>query len=57
MAMYTKMSRVGIWAIEHDIVWSQELTSRHDLEADTEDIAAIYGVRVWVVDLEGCDGC
>lgn len=57
MAMYTKMSRVGVWAIEHDIVWSQKLASRHDLEADTEDIAAIYGVRVGVVDLESCDGC
>lgn len=57
MAMYTKVSRVGVWAIEHDIVWSQKLACRHDFEADAEDIAAIYGVRVWVVDLECCYGC
>ncbi len=54
MTMDAQMGRrLGIRPVEHDVVWAQELALRHDFEADTEDVAAVYSVRVWVVDLEG----
>lgn len=44
---------VGVGPVEHDVVGAQEVALGHDLEADAEDVPAIDGVGVWVVDFKG----
>lgn len=56
MAVDTEAAAVRVRSVQHDIVGSDELGPGHDLEAKSEDVPAIHGVRIRVVDLEGGDG-
>lgn len=46
----------GVGTVEHDVVGPEKATLGQDLEAQSEDVAAVHGVGVWIVDLEGGDG-
>lgn len=56
MSVHSKICRIEIWSVEKYVVRFQKLPSGHDLEAQTEDISAIDGIRIRVVDFEGSDG-
>lgn len=56
MSVYAKVFVARVGPIQHNIVGTQELALGHDLEAKTEHVAAVDGIWVWIVDLEGGDG-
>lgn len=53
MAMYSQQLFSGIRFIQHDIVRSGKTSGVRYIEADPEHAAAIYSIRVWVLEAEG----
>lgn len=47
---------IGEGAVEHQVVGTKELAARHDLEAQGEHVAAVDGVGIRIMDLEGGNG-
>lgn len=57
MAVNAKVFGVGIGPVQHDVVGAEKLSSRHDLEAEAEDVSSVHGIGIRVADLEGGDWC
>jgi hypothetical protein len=56
MSMNTQESGARIRPIQHNVVRPEKLSTRHDLEAQAQDMTAIHRTWIRIEDLEGRHG-